>query len=132
MRLERSASRRRSPTTWCVYQRIDPSNRAMSAARRSSGLPRRMRSTDPVGPHVRSERFGNGHGAVFMLMMLENAGDGARQRQPRTVQRMKKARLVALRGAKANVGAACLEVREVAARRYLQPGADPRRPSFEI
>src|SRR5438093_123700 len=132
MRLKRSASRRRSPTTRCVYQTIDPRSNAMSAAKISSGLPRRIASADPIGPQIRAQRLRNAHGAVRTLVVLEEAGDGAREREPRTVEGMHETGLLSLRCPKADVGAPGLEVGEVAARRNLEPRADARRPRLEI
>src|SRR6185503_18052812 len=132
MRLDRSASMRRSATTRRVYQTIDASKSAMSAAKISSGLPRRMRSADPVRPQVGLQRFGDGHGTVRVLVVLQEAGDHPRERETRAVQRMHKARLLALGGAEANVRAPRLKVREVAARRHLEPSARAGRPRFEI
>src|SRR3954470_21047683 len=104
----------------------------MSAAKMISGLPRRMRSPDPVGSYVRHERFGHGDASVRTLMVLEDTYDRARQRETGAIQRVNEARLFALCLTKANVRAAGLEVGEVAARGDLQPCPHTRRPRLEI
>src|ERR1700741_4366171 len=65
-------------------------------------------------------------------MLLENRGDDAWKRQPRTVESVDEARLPALSGFVANIPTPCLEIGEVAARRHLEPLADPWRVRFQI
>src|SRR6476646_7236872 len=104
----------------------------MSAAKISSGLTRRMRSADPVSPQIRPQRLRNDNGAIGILVVLEDAGDRARQRKARSIQCVNKARLVALCRAKANVGATSLEIGEVAARRHFEPRTDTGRPRLQV
>src|SRR5207248_1369169 len=104
----------------------------MSAAKMSSGLPRRMRSTDPVGPQIRAERLGDDDRAVRALIVLEKTSDGARERESRSVQCVNEAWFITFGRAKANVRAARLEIATVAARRHLEPRADAGRPRLEV
>ena len=116
MRLERCASARRSRTTRRVYTTYDESSTTSRTPTISSGAPRRIGSADPVGPYIRPQHFGNGHRAVRLLVVLEDAGDRAREREAGAVERVHEARLLALRGPVADVGAPRLEVGEGAAR----------------
>src|SRR5205823_5947290 len=83
-------------------------------------------------PQIGLQSFGNQDAPIRLLIVLEEAGDRAREREARSVQGVNEPRLITLGGSEANVGAARLEIGEVAARGHLEPGADARRPRLEI
>src|SRR5690349_11847593 len=87
---------------------------------------------EAVGAEIRPQHLGNEDGAVGLLVVLENAGDRAREREAGTVQRVHEARLFALRRPEANVRAARLEVGEGAAGADLEPRADSGGPRLEV
>src|SRR5690242_20551443 len=120
--VDRRASPRRSTITRCVYQTYDPSSTRNSVATSISDLLRRImggdgRSADLVDAEIRAQRVRNGDRSVGVLVMLQQTGDRARKRQPRSVQRVYESRLLTLGRAIANVGATRLKVGERAARR---------------
>src|SRR5476651_1899287 len=96
MRLERSASRRRSLTTRRVYSTYDDSRMTRKRPTRSSGAPRRIALSDPVATDVRPQRLRHDHRSVRPLMLLEQAGDDARKGQARAVECMHEPRLLPL------------------------------------
>src|SRR5215831_8011310 len=121
--VDRRASPRRSTITRCVYQTYDPSRTRNSVATSISDLLRRIvggagRSADFVDAEIRAQRRRNVDRPVGVLVMLQQAGDGTRKGEPRSVQRVDESRLLALGRAIADVGAACLKVGERAARRH--------------
>src|SRR3989454_2186194 len=134
----RASSRRWRATTHAYQTVIPPSSSASPAttggpARRSAAL----RATgggrhQALHSEVRDERRRNRHGAVGLLPRLEERRDGAWQRHPRRVERMRQLGLRARRRAVADVGTPRLKVGEGARARDLEPLADARRPDFEV
>ncbi len=131
--LDRRASARRSATTRCVYHDVRPEQQQDERGDQQLGLAAahagQLRTSTP--------RYGRSTSGTVtvpsgVLVVLEQAGDRARKRQPRSVERVHEPRLLALRRPIANVRAPRLEVGEVAARRHLEPRADARRPRLEI
>jgi hypothetical protein len=59
----------------------------MSVPMSTSGVPRRItRLTDPIATVIRPKRGGNGDRAVGVLMMLEQAGNRARERESGAIE----------------------------------------------
>src|SRR5437867_567394 len=131
-RLVSRASLRRWRATIQAY----PTDRApnSSAAARSAAGP--ARRSAPLGNAVRADIRRqcrrDGHGAVGLLVGLEQRRDGARQRYTGRVQRVHEFGLLARPRAGANTGAAGLIVSEGAGARDLQPLADTWRPRLEV
>src|SRR5580765_6630682 len=125
--VERRASARRSTITRCVYQTYDPNNTRNSVATSISDLLRRMGrgSAECVDAEIRAKRGRNGDRSVGVLMMLQQTGDRARKGQPRSVERVHESRLLAFGGTIPDVRSPRLEIGERAARRDLEPRADP-------
>src|SRR5450759_3726261 len=82
----------------------------------------------PVGP----EDFRPDDRAVWRLVILQHGDDDPRQGEARTVEGVHEFGPGARLGAEADVGAARLEVHEVAARANLQPLLNARRPDLNI
>ena len=57
-----------------------------------------VRSAQTIDAEIRPQHLGHRHGAVRILMVLENARDGARKREARSVQRVNEARLLPFAG----------------------------------
>src|SRR6267378_5299234 len=127
-RLVSRASLRRWRATIQAY----PTERApnKSAAPTSTTGPARLGNA--VSADIRHQCRRNGHGAVGLLMGLEQRRDRARQRHTRRVQRVHELGLLAGTRAGANVGAAGLIVGVGTGARDFEPLTDARRPRFEV
>src|SRR5687768_17949581 len=97
-----------------------------------TGAPRRIGLRQPVRGEIRSERGRRGDGAVRILVVLEETGDRAREREPRAVECVHETWLLTLGAAVPDVGTPGLKIEEVAARRDLEPGAHAGRPRLEV
>src|SRR2546429_1196777 len=134
----RASSRRWRATTHAYQTVIPPSSSASPAT--TGGPARRSAALRAIGggrhEALHSERWDqrrrNRHGAIGLLPRLEERRDGARQRHPRRVERMRQLGLRARGRPVADIGAPRLEVREGAGARHLEPLPDARRPDFEV
>src|ERR1700716_4255184 len=96
----RSGLSRRSPNEWHKLQAVIRHVKAIKASSR----PNHFRTT-----HVWTQHFGDNHGTVRLLKVLEDGNPGAADRQARAVQGVDKLRFGPTGAAKTNVGAARLE-----------------------
>src|SRR5207244_13539629 len=90
------------------------------------------RSAQELSAEVLAERSGDADTAILLLMVLEDRGDDAGEREPRAVESVNEARLSAFGRLVPDVGAASLEVGEVAARGDLEPFPDAGRVTLQI
>src|ERR687885_1785166 len=91
--------------------------------------PHNIRANCIAPGFIRTELVEDAGGA---LVVLQHGDHDARQGEPRAVQRVHVLRLRAGLGPEANLGAAGLEVLEVAARRDFQPLLAAGRPDFDV
>src|SRR5439155_10121590 len=123
---------RASLRKWRATIQAYPTERApnRSAAPTSTTGPARLGNA--VSADIRHQCRRDGHGAVGLLVGLEQRRDGARQRHTGRVQRVHEFGLLAGPRAGANAGAAGLIVSEGAGARDLEPLADTWRPRLEV
>src|SRR5690349_5668718 len=131
------ASSRRCRATIQPYPMVIPPSRSArptttaGTARRSATL-RATGRHEPLGSQIGNERPWDSHGAVGLLVGLEQGRDRARQGDARGVERMRELRFGARGRPVTDVGAARLEIGERARARHLEPLSDTRRPHLEI
>src|SRR5688572_16419880 len=121
------ARTRSGPSPCCTASRWAGFSPASSASVTTTGALASLgslASRDAVPADVLLQHGRHLDAAVGLLVVLQQTRDGTRKRQPRPVERMHEARLLALGRAKADVRAARLKVREVAARRDFEPRTD--------
>src|SRR6266511_1812502 len=131
-RLVSRASLRRWRATIQAYPTESMPN--SSAAVRSAAGPARRSAplANAVSAEIRRQCRRDGHGAVGLLVGLEQRRNGARQRHTGRVQRVDEFGLLARPRAGANVGAAGLIVGVGAGARDLEPLAHAGRPRLEV
>src|SRR3989440_5414711 len=125
-RLVSRASARRWRATTQAYPTDSTPNNSTAATRIRNSLGKTIRAD------IRHERGRQRHGAVWLLVRFQESRDRARQRDARRVQRVHELRFLAGTRPTADVGAACLVVRERAGARDFEPLPDPRGPRLEI
>ena len=84
-----------------------------------------------LAAHIGTKHFGDGHGTVFVQVLLQKRNDETRQRDAGTVERVDELRL-AVRILEAAVEAACLVVGEAGAGGNLEPLLLARSPKLEV
>src|SRR5262245_15106899 len=87
---------------------------------------------DFVRPEVGAEGFGDRHGAVFALEVLQDGDERAAHGESGAVQRVDELGLLSLGAAEANRAAARLERLEVRAGGDLAVGVLPGEPDFQV
>ena len=76
---------------------------------------------DFLSAHVRPEDLGHGDGTVLVLVVLQDRDDGPGECETGSVQRVDEFALEVRFRTVFDLGPACLEIREVGARRCFQP-----------
>ena len=87
---------------------------------------------DHVAMHVRAEDFRHDDGAISLLIIFQDSGDGTADSQARAVQGMDEFRFRFRRAAEADIGPACLEIFRIGARRYFTVFPLCREPDFDV
>lgn len=86
---------------------------------------------DLCAAHVRSEDLGDDDGTVSLLVIFQDGGYSAADRQARAVQGVHEANF-ALFVTEADIGAASLEIQEVAAGGNLPISVEAGQPNFDV
>lgn len=85
-----------------------------------------------VAMHVRAEDFRYDDGAVGLLVVFQDSGDGTADSQAGAVQGVDKFRFRFRRAAEADVSPTCLEIFRIGARRDFAVFTLSREPDFDV
>src|SRR5271165_2305165 len=85
-----------------------------------------------IGTDVKTQRFGNDHAAIRLLIILDDRNPGASDGEAAAIQGMHEFALSRAFRAITNVGTPSLKRLEVRARRYLTVESLARQPDFDV